>query len=249
MSKEVIEAVTVTTEAAKTMPLINLICIFIGIAALIIIIGWVVKKFGLQIGGDKLKAKDYEYDLNCQTIMYHLQENIEQIDYETRRNMRNETAFYNYHISKLETVDSMCPPVRKSLFYAFKEPFFECINNNHFTRELMPGNYEYYRASILNALKASYQNLLIEYGNDACDKDNIPSWDSVQVDFHQLVDEWLVMAQCEVIKSCKRKIALYEKETKNVSESKHWKEVLEDCIKKNQNYIKELSARVGKTQC
>ena len=235
-----------TVEVASQMPVTNLIIIIVGIIILLVVLAYVIKKFGIRISKDSISARDYEYDQSCQTVMYHLQENIEQIDYETRRNIRRETLLCNYLISNLDSIGTMCPPARRSLFFALKEPFYEVINNNHFTRELMPGNYDLYRTSIFNALQDSYQNLLMEYGTDSCDKDNLPEWLQVEDDFYTIVDRWLEMAQGEVIKSCKRKINLYQKEYKSVENSKHWKQVLTDCITKNNYYIEVMNKRLEK---
>ncbi|MCQ2086546.1 MAG: hypothetical protein MJZ37_00520 [Bacilli bacterium] len=230
-----------------TMPLSNLIVIFVGIIAVISITLFLVRKLGLSISKGTLKTSDYEYDQTCQTVMYHLQEVIESVDYELRCSMRRQTKSCNYKISKISCIEKMCQTSRRSLFYAFKDPFYEYINNNHFTRELMPENYPSYRNQLLEMIREIHREILFENTLDNCDKNVMEQWNSVEESFQTLIDDWLVMVMTEVRKSCARKIKLYEAEIKNVEQSQHWSQVLQDCIEKNKYYIQVLDERLKKS--
>ena len=74
--------------------------------------------------------------------------------------------------------------------------------------------------------------------------DDMRDWVDVEGEFNALVDEWLEMAMNEVKKSCYEKINLYETEMHSVEKSSIWKEIIQTCIEKNKNYIKEIEKRL-----
>jgi len=228
------------------MSSINLIIIFVGFAVLLFIAGAVIKKFNISFSKGTIKSEDYEYDQSCQTIMYHLGEDINNIDYELRRDIRRNTQKSNYSVANIGNMERMCQAARHSLFLAFKEPFYEYINNNHFTRELMPPNFEIYRSQLISWLKEAHQEYMFEYNLDSCPQNDMSCWTDVKDSFAFLADEWLVMVEKEVIKACTRKIRLYELELKHVEKSKHWSAILQTCIAKNKEYVAILSDRLLK---
>lgn len=67
-------------------------------------------------------------------------------------------------------------------------------------------------------------------------------------DVEAIVDDWLIMTQNEVKKACNQKITLYKNEIKNLEKSAVWKGVIEQCIVKNETYIKEIEKRIGDGQ-
>lgn len=224
----------------NTIPILNLIIIFVGIILVILVIALVIKKFGLQVSKGTIKASDYHYDQDCQTIMYHLQETIETIDYETRCAMRRQTKPCNYRIAQIGDIQNMCHASRRSLFYALKEPFYDYINNNHFTREFLPDNFEPYRTSLIEYIRETYQELLLEYNFDECSNDTMQEWSEVEDDMEHFIDSWLVMIMTNVKRACARKIEEYQKVLPMVEKSTHWNAVLTGCIDKNNKYIESI---------
>ena len=221
----------------NSMPLVNLIVLIVGVIAIILVIAFVIKKFGIQVSKGTIKASDYKYDQDCQTIMYHLQETIDSIDYETRCAMRRQTKPCNYKIAQIGNIQDMCHSSRRSLFYALKEPFYDYINNNHFTREFLPENFEPYRTSLIEYIRETYQELFFEYNFDDCDKNRMQEWDEVADDMEMFVDSWLVMIMTAVKRACARKIEEYKKVLPDVQKSNHWNTVVTGCIDKNTKYI------------
>ena len=236
----------VVSADVTNMSALNLVIIFAGLIILTVVVAAVIKKFNLSISKGAIRSEDYEYDQACQTVMYHLGEDINNIDYELRRDIRRNTQKSNYSVANIGNMEKMCQAARHSLFLAFKEPFYECINNNHFTRELMPPNYEIYRSQLISWLKEAHQEYMFEYNLDSCPQNDMSTWNDVKDSFAFLADEWLIMVSKEVIKACTRKIRLYELELKNVEKSKHWSSVLNACIAKNKEYVDVLTNRLLK---
>ena len=169
--------------------------------------------------------------------MYHLQEIIENIDYETRSEMRKQTRPCNYKLSSIGEIQSMCHASRRSLFSALKEPLYDYINNNHFTRELLPENFETYRSTLIEYVRESYQELFLEYNYDDCNKDNMQQWAEVSEEMKSFIDDWLVKIMVSTKKACSRKIEAYERTLPEIQDSEHWKAIVEGCIDKNKHYI------------
>jgi hypothetical protein len=233
-----------TVTAVSTMPLENLITIIVGIVIILIVIAVLIKVFNLNISKGTIKSSDYEYDQRCLIVNHKIKEDVENIDWKLQKNLREQTKHLSYSISKIGNVQEMCQASRKSLFNAYREPFYNCISNNHFTREFLPSNYESYRQNLIQSLRAIHQVLFIEYNLDSCKMDDMRDWVDVESEFNALVDEWLEMAMNEVKKSCYEKINLYETEMHSVEKSSIWKEIIQTCIEKNKNYIKEIEKRL-----
>lgn len=233
-----------TVTAVSTMPLENLITIIVGIVIILIVVAVLIKVFNLNISKGTIKSADYEYDQRCLIVNHKIKEDVENIDWKLQKNLREQTKHLSYSISKIGNVQEMCQASRKSLFNAYREPFYNCISNNHFTREFLPSNYESYRQNLIQSLRAIHQVLYIEYNLDSCKMDDMRDWVDVESEFNALVDEWLEMAMNEVKKSCYEKINLYEIEMHSVEKSSIWKEIIQTCIEKNKNYIKEIEKRL-----
>lgn len=233
------------TANLNTIPLTNLIVILAGVILIMIVGGVLIKIFNLNISKGSIKVADYENDLRSQATSYHLQETIDNIDFDTRNAIRRQTKVCNYKIAKIGTVSDMCQTARRSLYHSFKEPFYDYINANHFTQEFRPENIDSYKENLLENIREIYQELLFEYSMDDCDKNVMDIWEEVAPDFTQLVDDWLVMALKEVRKGCGRKINVYQLMLPEVEKSKHWKEILDNCVLKNEGYIKNINTILG----
>ncbi|MBR6552815.1 MAG: hypothetical protein IKT89_08260 [Clostridia bacterium] len=233
-----------TIAAASTMPLSNLIVMIIGIIVILVVVAILIKVFNLTISKGTIKSADYEYDQRCLIVNHKIKEDVENIDWKLQKSLREQTKHLSYSISKIGNVEEMCQASRKSLFNTYREPFYNCISNNHFTREFLPSNYDSYRQNLIQSLRAIHQVLYIEYNLDSCKMDDMQDWKDVEENFYALVDEWLIMAMNEVRKSCYEKIDLYETEFHSVEKSPIWKEIIQNCIDKNKNYIKEIDKRL-----
>lgn len=223
------------------MPVTNLIVIFAGILILMVAAAILIKKFNLNVDKGSIRVSDYEHDQHCQTLIYHLGESIDNIDYESKNAIRRQTKVINYKIAKIGNINDLCQTARRSLFHAFKEPFYDYINANHFTRELKPDNFTSYRSNLIEIIHEKYEELMYEYKIDDCEKNAMTDWENVFNQFEKLVDEWLLMVMAEVKKACALKIKQYELISPEVASSKHWKEVIDGCISKNQTYISNIN--------
>lgn len=226
------------TANLTVMPLSNLVILLVGIVVIMIVAAILIKKCNLTVSKGSIKVADYEIDQKCQTTMYHVQDTIDNIDYETRNAIRRQTKVSNYKIAGIGKVSDMCNSSRRSLYHSFKEPFYDFINANHFTREFRPDNIDSYKDNIFECIHEIHQELTFEYRLDDCDRNEMDIWNEVAPQFEQLVDDWLLMAFKEVKKGCLSKIKVYEKLVPEMEKSKHWSSVLSECIQKNKDYIK-----------
>jgi hypothetical protein len=118
----------------------------------------------------------------------------------------------------------------------FRSTFSNAIIKNHFTRELVPERFLKYRDRILTELKAEYVNLLLRSNN------RIPGIETVLPIMEKFLDSWLSMIKDEVSITCQEKIHVYERYKPKFEETPELKEIVDWCIKKNQDYIKYFSA-------
>lgn len=234
------------TANLTAMPMGNLIVLIAGVLLLMIVGAVLIKHFNLNISKGSIKVSDYEVDQKCQTTMYHMQDTIDNIDFETRGAIRRQTKVSNYKIAGIGKVSEMCNSSRRSLYHSFKEPFYDFINANHFTREFRPDNIDSYKANLFECIHEIHQELTFEYHLDDCDRNEMDIWNEVAPQFEKLVDDWLLMAFKEVKKACNRKIKVYEQLIPEMEKSKHWSAVLNECITKNKEYIKNQDELINR---
>lgn len=234
------------TADLNTIPVATLLIILGGIVVVMIVAALLIKKLGIEVSKGTIKSSDYEYDQRCILANHKIKEDIDNIDWNLQKSLREQTKNYNCKIIEVGNAMKMCRPAMKSIINIFKDPFYSYISNNHFTREFMPTNYNSYRQNLINAIKNEHSNLSIEYNHDSCSKNELSQWTEIESDVEVIVDDWLIMVQNEVKKACYQKISLYESEIKNLEKSNVWKGVIEQCISKNRTYIKEIENRLEK---
>jgi hypothetical protein len=117
----------------------------------------------------------------------------------------------------------------------FRATFSNAIIKNHFTKELAPERYAKYRERILNELRAEYVNLSLHSNN------KMPGVDAVIPIMERFLNSWLAMIKDELCTTCQEKIGVYERYKQKFDEIPDLKEIVEWCIKKNQDYIRYFS--------
>jgi hypothetical protein len=117
----------------------------------------------------------------------------------------------------------------------FRSTFSNAIIKNHFTKELIPERFVKYRERILNELKAEYVNLFLRSEN------RLPGIDVIMPVIERFLDSWLSMIKDEVCTACREKISVYERYKPKFEETPNLKDIVDWCIKKNQDYIRYFS--------
>jgi hypothetical protein len=117
----------------------------------------------------------------------------------------------------------------------FRATFSNAIIKNHFTKELLPERYAKYRERILNELRAEYVNLFLRAEN------RLPEIDVIVPVIERFLDSWLSMVKDEVCATCREKIGVYERYKPKFEETPNLKEIVDWCIKKNQDYTRYFS--------
>jgi hypothetical protein len=117
----------------------------------------------------------------------------------------------------------------------FRATFSNAIIKNHFTKELLPERYIKYRERIQNELKAEYVNLFLRSEN------RLPEIDVILPVIERFLDSWLSMVKDEVCATCREKIGVYERYKPKFEETPNLKDIVDWCIKKNQDYIRYFS--------
>jgi hypothetical protein len=154
----------------------------------------------------------------------HLKERCQERTINMRLFFQNELAAI---IDDPLTVSAIC--------VHFRATFSNAIIKNHFTKELVPERYAKYRERILNELRAEYVNLALRSNN------RIPDVDIVLPIMENFLNSWLYMIKDELCTTCQEKINVYERYKPRFNETPDLKEIVDWCIKKNQDYIRYFS--------
>lgn len=229
------------TADLTVIPVSNIIAIGSVVVVVLIVAAILIKKLGISIGS--IKPTVYEYDQYCQTEMFHVQEAIADIDIETRTRMRKYTSFGTYAVSKISELGEACSATRIAMTLTMKQPLMDFISANHFTKELKGQYFESYRRKVIGAIRDAYSDILYDIKHSKCNT-RLPAWEEAKADYEVLVDSWMQMILQETVNACRKKIDEYTKARKIIEKNKRWLEVIDSCISKNQNYIKDFEEKI-----
>jgi len=222
-----------------SMPITNMVALFIGFAVLLIIaavvIVAVVRKLGIRNFGP------FKTEHDNTSSMYEMNEKTKGIDDLCHRQMRYVTDRMKIHISNIFAGMNICVPARVSISSAIRFPLFESISNNHFTTELMPERFPTYRERIIDNMKDEYEALAANK-DDQCNKSALPPWEQMNNKLIGCIDLWLKRISKEVMDACDKKIAVYKDFLRKFEETKDEFRIgiVKRCIEKNERYIREL---------
>jgi hypothetical protein len=228
-----------------SMPMSNLIILFIGFAILLIIaailIVVIVRKLGIRSFGP-LKL---EHDNN--TSMYDMNEKIKDFDDQCHRTMRYITDRMKIHISNMFIPINICIPARVSISSSIRFPLYESISNNHFTTELMPERYPLYRERIIETMKDEYVSLATVNRDGTCNRDKLPPWEQMSNQITGCIDLWLKWIAKEVMDTCEKKIGVYKLFLRGFEKynDDFRSGICKECIEKNERYIREIKRLIN----
>jgi len=185
------------------MPVANIITLFVCIAILLVIAAVII-----VIVARKLNIKNFgpfktEHD-NMSTL-YNMNDKIKDIDDSCHRQMRYITDRMKIHIANIFTEISICTPSKIAISSAIRFPLFESISNNHFTTELMPDRFAFYRERIIEVMKEEYISLATVNKDDKCNRDKLPPWSQMGDLLTGCIDLWLKKIAREVMYACEKK--------------------------------------------
>jgi len=221
------------------MPVSNMIVLFAGFAVLLIIaaivIVTVVRKLGIRNFGP------FRIEHNNLSTMYDMNEKIKDIDDLCHRQMRYHTDRIKTRISNIFVKINICAPSRVAISSVIRFPLFESISNNHFTTELMPERYPFYRKRIVDAMKDEYVSLAANQ-EESCNRGKLPEWEEMGDQLIDCIDSWLKQITKEVMDACEKKITVYKAYLRIFEETKDdfRAGICKECIEKNERYIREL---------
>lgn len=230
-----------------TIPLANAIVysvlILAALAIAFLFVRWLLTKSGVTgLGGFKIKKEQQGL-----TSMHSMDEDNKDSDDAMKTRLRQFTnsmanrildSFWSYHL---------CAMTKRALAAAIRFPLYESVNNNHFTKELMPDRFDNYRQRILDQIREEYIGILLVFDDFSCTKgDELPAWNTAGTLIEQLLDTWLRNTCIAQIECSQEKIDTYKKykATFDESEDEYRSKIAEDCLSKNERYTLELKNRV-----
>jgi hypothetical protein len=215
-----------------TMPQGNLIIIFTGIACLLIIAALIMKWLGIMsVGPIKREQQN-------QTIVYQMNEENYEHDELLRSRLRDYTDEMRVSlVNSFEDLD-IDDIARRALSAAIRFPMYKSINNNHFTKVLMPDKRQAYEDRIIRQLKNEYIDLY--NASRKAGRTPLLSWENgAEKIIMSYFREWISNTLREVAETCADKIKTY-KDYRRQIKSGHWLSIIDMCIAKNEDYIAKL---------
>jgi hypothetical protein len=210
----------------------NLVIIFIGIACLLVIAAFIMKWLGIiSVGPIKREQQN-------QSIIYQMNEENYEHDELMRSRLRDSTD--EMRVALVNSFDDFKVDdiVRRALSAAIRFPMHKSINNNHFTKVLMPDKRQAYEDRIIRQLKNEYIDLY--NASKRAERNALPSWeDGAEKIIMSYFRDWMNNTLREVSETCADKIKTYMAYRKQIK-SEHWLAIIDICIAKNEDYISKL---------
>lgn len=225
-------------QSLVSMPLLNLVVLCVTVLAALSLIAYVLSKAGFIQFGSFTIRKEQE----GQTSMHAMDEENNDLDDFLHLKLRQMTGALRQRIINMFAGFPTCAMTKRTLSSALRYPLYESIGNNHFTKELMPGQADKYRQRILDSLKDEYEELCYISDEGSCEKNSLPPWKSASMIVEQFLDMWLKETASLVQDCSKQKLEVYKKYLVSYKNSKDdfRVSITEACIEKNTRYIESI---------
>lgn len=223
------------TADLSSMPIGNLLVIFIGIAGLILIVTFVVRYLNIRsIGPIKREQESY-------SVINEMNSANKDVDDGLLAKLRDYTDETRVALVNSFKDTTMSGILRRALSGAVRFPMYKSINNNHFTKVLMPDRISAYRERILRQLRNEYEDLQMSAEQEGV---RLLSWsDGGDKKLIEYLDSWISYAKSMVCEACSDKIQNYQEYKKHIT-SDYWLKMVDSLIEKNRRYIERLGGKV-----
>ena len=235
-------------ETVLLLPIDNLVIVCItAVIALVLVGTWLNKAGYIQFGSFTIRKEQ-----QGQTTMHSMNEENDDLDDYLHMRLRQMTNTFRQRIINMFSGYKNCAMTKRALSSAIRFPLYESVHNNHFTKELMPGQFERYRQRILDALEDEYKDICSTSDETTCGNNGLPPWKTASIIVEQLLDVWL-RDTANLVRDCAtQKLEVYKKYLESYAENKDKFRVAitNACIEKNNRYVEELdrlSEKLGYT--
>jgi hypothetical protein len=141
------------------------------------------------------------------------------------------------------------PAGKRTVSGAIRIPLYNAIRRNNFKIVLRPENISGYIDKLMKDIKAEYDEVDGEQESFVCPIHggscvDYPAWADLETPLRKrIIEEWVMPLKAAEITKCKSKIELYEKQILIFKDLEYEDRVIicQQCIEKNENYIKELT--------
>lgn len=219
-------------------PLTNLVVVCFTVIVALVIIGALLRGANvIQLGSFTIRKEQ-----EGQTTMHAMNEENDDLDDYLHMKLRQMTNALRQRIVNMFCEYHSCTMTKRALSSALRFPLYESVNNNHFTKELMPGYFDKYRQRILGSLEDEYKDISTSASETDCESNDLPTWRVASVIIEQLLDVWL-RETANAVQDCSRqKLEVYARYLTQYEEShdKFRTSITKACIEKNTRYIEAL---------
>lgn len=225
-------------ETVLSLPTINLIIVCSTAVVTLVLTGtWLSKAGYIQLGSFTVRKEQ-----QGQTTMHSMNEENDDLDDYLHMKLRQMTNTFRQRIINMFSGYKNCTMTKRALSSAIRFPLYESVHNNHFTKELMPGQFEKYRQRILDSLEDEYKDICASSDETTCDSSGLPPWKTAAVIIEQLLDVWL-RDTANLVQDCSmQKLEVYKRYLSAYTENKDKFRIAitNTCIEKNSRYVEEL---------
>lgn len=212
----------------------GLIVIIVGILLVLYVLPNTIRRLGV------VRLGPLEMEHRHQSQNYEVNRKVDEIDIANRERLWEMTEdIFDIAASSSKI---RCEAVVGYILDGIAGPIRNLVMINHISSKLLIAEEDNLRSRIGRGVaRAMRDTKKINYGNGCPIQDDIRS---LELDgYTYLIDDWIARARSITAKSCRDKIRVYETALEDTKD-RHWIRVYQNCIVKNQGYIRGMGYNV-----
>ena len=209
----------------------TMIILFAFSVTMLLLLPRAVRKMGIR----KLAGVEIHADTEDYTLQYNTSKDIDEVDTVMKERLweYTEDLFMDY----AESSTIKCEAIVNSILGGVFNKIRAVIMINHLVERLAVSNEEYLKKRLTRHARTSLNGTLHAVPASCVSKSELSSIDAAK--YGSLIDTWIAEARRIVVAACRDKIEIYEKAI-DEAHSIYWKNVFDECIAKNKEYIKGM---------
>jgi len=177
---------------------------------------------------------------------YYLDKRINEIDEHTQLETYRVTHKMTKKLTRIFIDKTYCSSTMIALVNELKNPLYESLRENNFKEKLTLKNKSMFIANKINELQEAFDDFSAAIASEPCAIDKklslLPQWEDIKLDLISCLSEWSDNISIIIQEASASKIETY-KEYKTVfqkSKDEKFMQILDECIAKNEGYIRAL---------
>lgn len=180
-------------------------------------------------------------------MKFHMDRSIIDIDEALDAKVKEKTRALRRPLARVVAGAGLCSPAKQSVALGFRDVIDQAVDDNNLRDNLSGAERPRYLGKKLVSLHDEYDDLLEETSGDPCSAGPaatifFPAWASVEPRLLVVLNSWAEAVAQLIVSACQDKIQVYKEYRPQFESAKreYYVKVCDDCIAKNEGYIKAL---------